>query len=157
MPSVSLSPSQRLNCALTLKEWIKLGNLEDREVVTKVMFEVSLSIIPRYFNDAEVPVKVEGMKIGYLDLLIVEIKPASAGAKTKHFVFECSFLLGGDRGKVEAMSIDEVLKLKCSNYEQYDQGRIMQAILNAGDRQLKEYVQGLGSGKLLWRSLKKEW
>ncbi|RUS12616.1 hypothetical protein BC937DRAFT_87409 [Endogone sp. FLAS-F59071] len=68
-----------------VKEWIKLGNLyDDRKLVTKVIFQVSLSTIPHYFN----PVKVYDKKEGYVDLLLVEIKPASAGAKPKRFVFE---------------------------------------------------------------------
>ncbi|RUS16035.1 hypothetical protein BC937DRAFT_91677 [Endogone sp. FLAS-F59071] len=70
-------------------EWIKLGNLlDDRELVTKTVFHVFLTMIPRYLNDTEVPVKIDGTKTGYLDLLIAETKPASAGARPKRFVFE---------------------------------------------------------------------
>jgi len=77
-----------------LKDWIKRGNLsDDRELVTKVMFQASLSTIPHYLSETEVHVpKVYSHKqytsSGYIDLLLVETKPISVGGRPKRFVFE---------------------------------------------------------------------
>lgn len=79
-----------------LKDWIKRGNLhDDRELVIKAIFQVSLSVLPSFFSDTEVSVpiiNVRGKKqytrSGYIDLLEVETKPVSSGAKPKRFVFE---------------------------------------------------------------------
>ena len=76
-----------------LKEWIKRGNLyDDRELVTKVMFHVSLSTIPNYLNETEVPINIYSdrvlIKTCYADLLIAETRPASDGVKQNRFIFE---------------------------------------------------------------------
>ena len=78
---------------LKLKEWIKKGNLyDDRELVTKVMFHVSLSVIPNYLNETEVPINIYGDRVRvnthYADLLIAETRPVSDGAKKNRFIFE---------------------------------------------------------------------
>ncbi|CAG8696728.1 15029_t:CDS:2 [Funneliformis caledonium] len=151
---------------LKLKEWIKRGNLkDDRELVTKVMFHVSLSAIPNYLNDTEVPIVIYGHKmeanICYADLLIVETRPVSDGAKKSRFIFEfkckgVNFLdlqIKGDNSdwevmekradKVETMSASDVRQLKCGNAERFEIGKTMEDILNDGCEQLIKYVLNL--------------
>ncbi|KAF9399986.1 hypothetical protein BGZ76_007807 [Entomortierella beljakovae] len=67
---------------LKLRDWIKLGDLgNDKELVTKVMFQVSLSALPHYSNHSEVAVPIlnvncsaESITSGYIDLLLMEVK-----------------------------------------------------------------------------------
>jgi hypothetical protein len=56
------------------------------------MFYVSLSTIPNYLNETEVPIKIYSdrvlIKTCYIDRLIAETRPASDGVKQNRFVFE---------------------------------------------------------------------
>jgi hypothetical protein len=149
-----------------LKEWIKLGNLyDDRELVTKVMFQVSLSTIPNYFGETEVAipvVNVHGEKAGFADLLLAETTSSSSKTTLKRFIFEfkckgvnfldlprhlgegCSWdVMDAKANHVEKMSIKKLLKLKCGALEKYDKGKTVQQILDEAVKQLEDYMNGL--------------
>ncbi|KAF9201189.1 hypothetical protein BGZ49_008578 [Haplosporangium sp. Z 27] len=80
-----------------LKEWIKRGNFgDDRELVTKVMFQISLSTIPQFLSDTEVAVpkiKATSQKYytptGYIDLLLVETRRPNKNPRRIVFEFKC--------------------------------------------------------------------
>ncbi|KAF8971988.1 hypothetical protein BGZ46_010181 [Entomortierella lignicola] len=80
-----------------LKEWIKRGNFgDDRELVTKVMFQISLSTIPQFLSDTEVAVpkiKATSQKYytptGYIDLLLVETRKPNKNPRRILFEFKC--------------------------------------------------------------------
>ena len=97
-----------------------------------------------------------------------------------YYIFTSCLLTIGKSGKtkweeyeakaavVEAMSTDEVLKLKCSDNNKFKSGKTMQELFDDATEQVKKYIQGLeedqgqfdtlafvvlavGSRKLIWR------
>ncbi|KAF9112921.1 hypothetical protein BGX27_002586 [Mortierella sp. AM989] len=149
-----------------LKDWIKRGNLnDDRELVTKVMFQISLSAMPRYLSDTEIAVpiiNVDSKKIfianGYIDLLVAEIKDTSHDpkAKKKRFVFEFKKggssweSMGNKAKKVEAMSETQLLALACGGSDiTSDKEKSMAQILEGAKTQLLNYVKSLETNDIL--------
>ena len=68
-----------------LKYLIKLGNLsDDRELVTKIIFQMLLSNIPNYSINTEVEIK---KNILYADLLMIE-NESDNNKRRNRFIFE---------------------------------------------------------------------
>ncbi|RHZ82143.1 hypothetical protein Glove_114g107 [Diversispora epigaea] len=105
------------------------------------MFHVSLSMIPNYLSDTEIPINIYSdrklIKTCYADLLIAETRPASDGCNRNCDVMESRV------NKVEAMSECDLRQLKCGNGEQFDKSKTMEQILNDGREQLLVYVHNL--------------
>ncbi|KAF9085347.1 hypothetical protein BGX27_003489, partial [Mortierella sp. AM989] len=157
-----------------MKDWIKLGNLyDDKELVTKIMFQVSLSAMPRYLNDTEVSVPIINVDCkkahignGYIDLIIAEVKDTTQETKPKkRFVFEFKCkgvnflsLKGGSSWeqmenkakKVEAMSEKDLLALTCGGSDcTSDKGKSIGQILEGAKSQLRNYLENLEVNDIL--------